>query len=66
VRLSTLGRSGLNLARQGDLILAVLVVGVVAMMIIPLPTFLLDILITTNISMSVVLLLVSIYINPTR
>jgi type III secretion protein V len=55
--------SGLSLMRYSDLVLAALVVGVVGMMIIPLPTFLLDILITTNISMSVVLLLVSIYIN---
>ncbi|MBI5545373.1 MAG: FHIPEP family type III secretion protein, partial [Deltaproteobacteria bacterium] len=32
------------------------------MLIVPLPTFLLDILITTNISLSVILLLVAIYI----
>ena len=49
--------------RYSDLILAGLVMGIVAMMIIPLPTFLLDILIATNISISVLLLLVSIYIN---
>ncbi len=45
-----------------DLLLAALVVGVVAMMIIPLPTPLLDLLITTNISIAVLLLLISIYI----
>jgi type III secretion protein V len=46
-----------------DVVLAGLVVGIVAMMIIPLPTFLLDILLTTNISLSVVLLLVCIYVS---
>jgi type III secretion protein V len=51
------------LARYSDVLLATLVVGIVAMMIIPLPTFLLDILITTNISLSVILLLVCIYVT---
>jgi type III secretion protein V len=46
-----------------DLLLAALVVGVVAMMIIPLPTPVLDLLITTNISIAVLLLLISIYIS---
>jgi type III secretion protein V len=53
------------LSRHSDLLLAALVVGVVAMMIIPLPTFLLDLLITTNICIAVTLLLISIYVgNP--
>jgi len=51
------------LTRHSDLLLAGMVVGVVAMMIIPLPTPLLDILITTNISLAVILLLVSIYVS---
>jgi type III secretion protein V len=51
------------LTRHSDLLLAGMVVGIVAMMIIPLPTPLLDILITTNISLAVILLLVSIYIE---
>jgi len=51
--------------RHSDLLLAAMVVGIVAMMIIPLPTPLLDILITTNISMAVTLLLVSIYVEST-
>jgi len=61
-------RSGLPpqlqlLTRHSDLLLAGMVVGIVAMMIIPLPTPLLDILITTNISLAVILLLVSIYVE---
>jgi type III secretion protein V len=51
------------LARYGDLLLAALVVGMVGMMILPLPTFLLDILITLNIAASVILLLVAIYVS---
>ena len=49
--------------RYSDVMLASLVVGIVAMMILPLPTFLLDLLITLNISIAVVLLLVSIYLG---
>ena len=52
----------LHISGYSDLLLAGLVVGIVAMMIIPLPTPLLDLLITTNIALSVLLLLLSIYI----
>src|SRR5262245_64315927 len=45
-----------------DLALAVLVVSVVAMMIVPLPTWLLDILLATNLSLSVAILLVVLYV----
>ncbi len=45
-----------------DVALAVLVVSVVAMMIVPLPTWLLDILIASNLSMSVAILLVVLYV----
>jgi type III secretion protein V len=62
MRWSRLRPSVAGLLRHGDLLLAALVVSIVAMMIVPLPTFLLDILITTNISLAVVLLLVSIYV----
>lgn len=49
------------LTRYADIGLAVLVVAIVGMMIIPLPTFLLDILLTVNISVSLTLVLISIY-----
>jgi type III secretion protein V len=63
MRWPRLWRGGSSLARYGDIVLAALVVGIVAMMIVPLPTFLLDVLITTNISISVILLLVCIYVS---
>ena len=47
---------------MADIGLAALVVGVVAMMIVPLPTWLLDILLSTNLSMSVAILLVVLYV----
>jgi type III secretion protein V len=52
-------RAGLGGA---ELALAALVVGVVAMMIVPLPTWLLDILLATNLSLSVAILLVVLYV----
>ena len=48
--------------RGAELVLALLVVAVVAMMIVPLPTWLLDVLIATNLSASVAILLVVLYV----
>jgi len=45
-----------------DGVLALLVVSVVAMMIVPLPTWLLDVLIATNLSAAVAILLVVLYV----
>ncbi len=45
-----------------DIVLAAFVIGIVAMMIVPLPTWLLDILIATNLSLSVAILLVVLYV----
>ncbi|WP_141592716.1 MULTISPECIES: type III secretion system export apparatus subunit SctV [unclassified Myxococcus] len=50
------------LSKYSDIVLAVVVVAIVGMMIVPLPTLLLDVLLTLNISISVVLLLVSLYV----
>src|SRR3954453_16251694 len=55
----TVRRAGLGGA---ELPLAALVVGVVAMMIVPLPTWLLDVLLATNLSLSVAILLVVLYV----
>jgi type III secretion protein V len=52
-------RTGLGGA---ELALAALVVGVVAMMIVPLPTWLLDVLLASNLSLSVAILLVVLYV----
>ena len=51
------------LTRYSDLALAGLVVAIVGMMIVPLPTPLLDLLISVNIAAAVVLLLVAIYVS---
>ncbi len=45
----------------GDIIVALAVIGIVLLIIIPLPPFLLDILLTINISLSLVILLISMY-----
>jgi type III secretion protein V len=51
-------RTGLGVA---DAALAALVIGVVGLMVVPLPTQLLDLLLASNLAFSVVLLLVSLY-----
>jgi len=64
---STLLRGDLRelLGRHADIALAGLVVLIVGMMIVPLPTFLLDVLISLNIAIAVTLLLVAIYVSET-
>ncbi|GAB4558601.1 MAG: flagellar biosynthesis protein FlhA [Anaerolineae bacterium] len=58
------GLAGLNrILRQGDVILAVAVVGIVIMMVVPLPTVLLDLLLTLNISISITVLLITMYVR---
>ncbi|MGQ9674405.1 MAG: flagellar biosynthesis protein FlhA [Chloroflexota bacterium] len=55
--------SGLSaLLKYSDIVLAVAVVMIVAMMIVPLPADLLDVLLTLNISAAMIMLLVSMYI----
>ncbi len=51
------------LTRYADLALAGLVVAIVGMMIVPLPTPLLDLLISVNIAAAVTLLLVAVYVS---
>ena len=51
------------LTRHADLALAALVVSIVGMLIVPLPTVLLDLLICLNIAIAVTLLLLSIYVG---
>ena len=57
------GDVGAFLTRHSDLALAGLVVAIVAMMIVPLPAALLDVLLALNIAGAVTLLLVSIYVS---
>jgi len=51
------------LTRFADLILVSLVAIMIGLMIVPLPTFLLDIFLTVNITVAVTILMVSIYIS---
>ena len=51
------------LVRHADLALAALVVAIVGMMIVPLPTSVLDLLISINLAAAVTLLLVAIYVS---
>lgn len=51
------------LTKYSDVVLAVMVVMVIGMIVIPLPTWLLDILLTINISGGVLILLVALYID---
>ncbi len=57
------GRRALFLHRYSNLALALTVAGIVAMMILPLPTFALDLLITLNLAIAVTLLLLSISVS---
>lgn len=51
------------MARTSDLMLAALVVAIIALMILPLPIILLDVLVALNISLGVMLVLMGIYVS---
>lgn len=59
LRPSALGR----LMQYSDVVLAMAVVVIVGMMIVPLPTWLLDVLISVNIAVALTILLVSMYMH---
>jgi flagellar biosynthesis protein FlhA len=52
-----------SLARNQDIALAICVIGILVVLVIPIPTWMLDILLTVNISISVVVLLGTIYLR---
>ena len=52
----------LSLTKNSDALLAVMAVGVVIVMIIPVPAFIMDVLLSFSITFSIVIMLVSIYI----
>ncbi len=58
-----LGGANQIISKYSDLLLAALVVSVIAMIIIPLPTWLIDILLTIQITFAVIILLVALYIQ---
>jgi len=56
------GTSGtLTLTRNSDVIMAIAIVGILVIMVIPIPTFLMDSLLSFNITVSVIILLVAMY-----
>jgi len=50
-----------NLEKYSDIMVAVFIITIVGMMIIPLPTVLLDLLLTLNITLAVIIVMVAIY-----
>jgi flagellar biosynthesis protein FlhA len=52
-----------RLLRHGDVMFAICVIAIIGVMIVPLPTFLLDLLLSFNIAFSLVLLLTAIYVT---
>ena len=50
-----------NINRFADIALAGLIVGIVGMLVLPLPTFILDLLLTLNITLALTMLLVAVY-----
>ncbi|CQR71502.1 Flagellar biosynthesis protein FlhA [Sporomusa ovata DSM 2662] len=50
-----------NLEKYSDVMVAVFIITIVGMMIIPLPTMLLDLLLTLNITLAVIIVMVAIY-----
>ena len=62
---STVGRGGGGLARFTDIVLVAGIVAIIALMIVPLPTWAIDVLVAANIAGGVLLLLLAIYVaNP--
>jgi len=62
---SAAGKPGGLQARYVDVVLVGAIVAIVAMMIVPLPTWMIDLLVAVNISAGVLLLLLAIYVaNP--
>jgi type III secretion protein V len=60
--MALVGNPNSFLNKYSDIALAIVVISIIGMLIVPLPTFLLDVLLTVNISLSVIILLMTIYI----
>lgn len=52
-----------RLTRQGDLGIAALMITIIAFMMVPLPSWTLDLLLTTDIALSLMVLMVSLYVD---
>ena len=53
----------LALARRNDIMLALLLMGIIFMIILPLPVFVIDMLIVSNLTIALVLLMMSVYVG---
>lgn len=51
------------IAKYSDLVLAMIVIAVLGMIIVPLPTWMLDILLTVDLAVAIIILLVALYIS---
>ena len=58
-----MGRFLRRLAGQSDVLLAIGVITILSVMIIPLPTFIMDFLLTLNVSLALLVLMLTIYIT---
>src|SRR5258708_10649288 len=52
-----------EILRQGDMVLAVCIVSILLVLLLPIPAWLIDILLTTSIAFSILVLLVSLFIR---
>ena len=52
-----------GIGKRNDLMLAILLVSIIVMIILPMPTFLVDLLIATNMGISAILLMTAIYLK---
>lgn len=52
-----------RILKQGDLGIAVIMIAIIGLMMVPLPTFFLDILLTLNIALGLLVLMVSLYVD---
>ncbi len=56
-------RSLWNLAQHPDVMLAIAVIGILGIMIVPMPTFLMDLLLTFNVTFSLIVLVNALYVT---
>lgn len=52
-----------RMLKQGDIGIAVIMIAIVCLMMVPLPTWVLDVLLTLNITLGLVVLMVSLYVS---
>ncbi|GGE36027.1 EscV/YscV/HrcV family type III secretion system export apparatus protein [Agaricicola taiwanensis] len=62
IKLSSIQNTLIAASRRSDIVVAAFIMVAIVMMIIPLPTFVIDLMITLNVSASVVILLVTFYV----